>query len=369
MNIAIISPDIYPYISGGVAIFNYHLVKELATQGHKISVFTYFDHDWKNDNITNVKLSRRSLLLVTPTVTFHILLKLKKLKKQIDIIHVPYTSNSNLAYPIYLANKFYNISYIIFIHGGGMYPWKRQKIQKNFFQNADAIIAVSEIIKKEYEKRCSKKIIVIPNLIPIKSSNQNKIDLLEKYNLKNKIIILYLGTIKKIKGIETLIDAFIDLGLKYVRNKNVQLMICGNGPLKKSLEKKIDLIGFKENIKFLGYIDEQTKLEYLKMSDIYVIPSHLEAQSISLLEAMSNGLPIIGSDTTGINNLINDGNNGLLFPVNDKNILKNKLKLLIENQNLRLYLGRKSEDYYNEHFNYEEWLKKLVQIYTSSLNK
>jgi len=367
VNIAIISPYIYPYDKSGVEIFNYHLVKELATQGHKVWVFTYFDHDWKNDNITNVKLPSRLLLFFTPTSIFYFLVLFFILKRQIDVIHVPYTSNSEVAYPIYHVNKNYNIPFIIFIHGGGMHPWRRKKIQQNFFQNADSIIAVSEIIKKQYEKRTGKKIIVMPNLIPCEHSKQNKIDLLEKHNLKNKIIILYLGTIKKIKGIETLIDAFMDLELKYVQNKNVKLIICGDGPLKESLEKKIDSMGFKEHIKFLGFVDDQTKLEYLKLADIYVIPSHFEAQSISLLEAMSNGLPIIGSDTNGINNLIVDGDNGLLFPVDNQDILKNKIKLLIDNENLRLDFGKKSENYYNKNFNYTVWLKKLIHIYTSSL--
>lgn len=367
MNIAVISLATYPYSTGGVEFFNFHLIQELAAQGHKIWVFSWFEQDWKNENITNVKLPRRSLLFVVPSTIFHILFMLKKLKQQIDVIHVPYTSNSELAFPIYLVYKNYKIPYVIFIHGGGMYTWRRKKIQQHFFQSADTIIAVSENIKTEYEKRCRKKIIVMPNLIPFKHSQDSKIELLEKHNLKNNIIIFYLGTIKKIKGIEDLIEAFMNLGLEYVQDKKVKLIICGNGPLKKSLEERVDLMGFKEDIKFLGYIDERKKLEYLKISDIYVIPSHFEAQSLSLLEAMFNKLPIVGSDTMGINNLIHEGDNGLLFPVGDTNVLKNKLRLLIEDENLRLNLGTKSAEYYNKHFNYDEWLKKLIEIYESSL--
>jgi glycosyltransferase involved in cell wall biosynthesis len=366
MNIAVISPRIYPYSSGGVEFFNYHLVKELAARGHKIWVFSWFEYDWKNDNIINIKISRRLLLFIDPSTTFHILLTLNKLKQQIDVIHVPYTSNSSLAYPLFFAKKFFNIPYIIFIHGGGMHPWTVKKIQRHFFQNAHTVIAASESIKIEYEKRSGRKIIVMPNLIPLTISEENKIELLKKYDLNDNIIIFYLGTIKQIKGVDTLIDAFMNLGLEYIQNKNVKLIICGNGPLKKSLEEKVDLMGFEEYIIFLGYVDEKQKLEYLKMSDIYVIPSHFEAQSVSLLEAIYNGLSIIGSDIIGINNLIHEGDNGLLFPIGDKNVLKNKLKLLIENENLRLELGRKSKEYYNKHFNYDEWLKKMIDIYAAS---
>lgn len=369
MNIAFISPPIYPCITGGVEIFNYYLIKELAERGHKVWILTTCEHDWNDKNISVVKLNERFLLRPTPSIDSHILFKLMQLRKQIDVVHVPYTSNSHLAYPMLLAKKLFKIPYIIVIHGGGMYPWKPKTPHKLFFQHADAIVAVSEAIKKEYEKRSGRKIKVMPNLIPFNHSKETKIDLKKKHNLKNSLNILYLGTIKKIKGVDTLINAFMSLGLEYIKNNTIMLMICGMGPLKKSLEKKVWLGGFTEHIKFLGFVDEKTKLEVFKMSDIYVIPSHFEAQSISLLEAMSNGLPIIGTDTTGISNMIREGDNGLLFPVGDHFILKNKLKLLIEDEDLRLNLAAKSEEYYNENFNYDKWFKKMMEIYLYIYNK
>lgn len=369
MNIVMISPAIYPCVTGGVEIFNYYLIKELAKRGHKVWIFTNCEHDWNDKNISAVKLSKRFLLKPTLSIDSHILFKLIKLRKRVDVVHVPYTSNSHLAYPMLLAKKLFDIHYIIVIHGGGMYPWKQKTLHKLFFQHADAIVAVSETIKEEYEKRSGRKIRVLPNLIPFNHSKETKIDLKKKYDLENSLDILYLGTIKKIKGVDTLINAFMCLGLEYIKNNNIKLVICGMGSLKNSLEKKVGLSGFSEHIKFWGFVDDKTKLEAFKMSDIYVIPSHFEAQSISLLEAMSNGLPIIGTDTTGISNMIKEGDNGLLFPVGEHFILKNKLKLIIEDDDLRLNLAIRSEKYYNENFNYDEWLKKMEVIYLSIYDK
>lgn len=369
MNIVMISPAIYPCVTGGVEIFNYYLIKELAKRGHKVWIFTNCEHDWDNRNISLVKLNKRFLLKPTLSIDSHILLKLMLLRKRIDVVHVPYTSNSYLAYPMLLAKKLFDIPYIIVIHGGGMYSWKPKTPHKLFFQYADAIVAVSETIKEEYEKRSGREIKVMPNLIPFNHSKETRIELKKRYNLENSLNILYLGTIKKIKGIDTLINAFMCLGLEYIKNNNIMLMICGMGPLKKTLEKKVWRMGFSEHIKFWGFVDEKMKLEIFKMSDVYVIPSHFEAQSISLLEAMSNGLPIIGTDTTGITNMIKDGDNGLLFPVGDHFMLKNKLKLIIEDEDLRLNLAIRSEKYYNENFNYDEWFKKMVEIYSSIYNK
>lgn len=371
MNIVMISPAIYPCVTGGIEIFNYYLIKGLAERGHKVWVFTTCKHDWNDKNISLVELNEIFLLPSTLSIGFHILFKLMQMRKRIDVVHVPYGSNSHLvAYLMLLAKKLFDIPYIISIHGGGMYPWKKPKTpHKLFFQHADAIVAASETIKEEYEKRSGRKIMVMPNLVPFNHSKETKIGLKKKYDLENSLNILYLGTIKKIKGIDTLINAFMNFGLEYIKNNNIMLMICGMGPLKKTLEKKVWLEGFAGHIKFWGFVDEKTKTEIFKMSDIYIIPSHFEAQSISLLEAMSNGLPLIGADTTGINNMIKDEDNGLLFPVGDHFILKNKLKLLIEDEKLRLNLATKSEKYYNENFNYDEWFKKMVEIYLSIYNK
>ena len=226
MNIAIISPGIYPCVTGGVEIFNYYLIKELAKRGHKVWIFTTCEHDWVNKNISVVKLNKRFLLHPTLSMDFHILFELMQLRKRIDVVHVPYTSNSHLAYPMLLAKKLFGIPYIIMIHGGGMYPWKQKTLQKLFFQYADAVVAVSETIKEEYEKRSGRNIKVIPPLIPFCESKIPKAELRNKYGFSNNdMIILSLGSIKKIKGSDILLDAFSKLGKDYMEKKNLKLFM------------------------------------------------------------------------------------------------------------------------------------------------
>jgi len=370
MRIAIISPNIYPCSSGGVEIFNYYLVKELAARGHKIWVFTWLNHDWKNDNIINVKLSKRLLLLVTPSITFHILLILKKLKQEIDVIHVPYTSNTHLVYPLNLAKKFYNIPYVVSIHGGGMYKWKPKIIHKLFFDNASDIIAVSEIIKNEYEKRTRRKIKIILPLIPFSESKFLKNDLKNKYRFNsNDMIILTLGTIKKIKGSDVLLDAFFNLGKEYIKAKNLKLLYVGDGIMRNELEKKINQQCFNEYVKFLGEIPYEKVPEIYKLADIYVIPSLFEGTPKSLLEAMFNGLPSIGSDTNGINNVIADKSNGLLFKVADKIDLSLKLKKIIDNESLRDTLGKNALNFSREKYKFEKTVAEFIEIYKSISKK
>ena len=272
----------------------------------------------------------------------YIFLKLIKLKKQTDVIHVPYTSNSILAYPVLLAKKFVDIHYIITIHGGGMHPWKPKFFHKLFFKYADEIVAVSGIIKKEYEKR-SGRIIKVRGwrTSPFIESTISKEELRKIYgfNIDDKII-LSLGSIKKIKGSDTLLYAFLELGKTYINKNNLKLIYVGKGPMKSILEEKVKEKDFNEYVKFLGNFPHEEVPNIYKLSDIYIISSLYEGAPQSLLDAMFNGLPIIGTDVNGINNLIKHGKNGLLYEKGNIKDLKEKIKKIVEDKYLSNICGK-----------------------------
>lgn len=365
MNIVMISPAIYPCVTGGVEIFNYYHIKELAKRGHKIWVFTTCKHNWENGNITIVKLNEIFLLRPALSIDAHILFKLMQLGKQIDIVHIPYTSNSYLAYPMLLAKKLFDISYVITIHGGGMYPWKLKTLQKLFFQYADAIVAVSETIKEEYGKRSGRMIEVIPPLIPLRESKISRAELRNKYGFRdNDKIILSLGSIKKIKGSDILLDAFLKLGREYIEDKNLKLLYVGDGVLKPVLERKANEGGFTGYVKFLGSIPHEKVSQMYKLVDIYVIPSFIEGTPLALLEAMFNGLPIIGTDVNGINGLISHGKNGLLFKKGDVEDLKEKIEELVGNKDLSDRFGKSAKNDYLKSYTFEDVVTKHIKLCT-----
>lgn len=369
VNIAVFSPQLYPCDIGGYEIFNYYFIKGLAGRGHKIWVITCCDYDWGNENIINIKISRRTLLLISPSITLNTILKLKKLRKKIDIIHVPYTSNSSLIYPILISKKIFKLYYIITIHGGGMHPWKRKTLQKSFFQKSSDIVAVSNIIKEEYESRTNRKIKTILPLIPFNKSTIPKDELRNRYGFKiSDTIILSLGSIKKIKGSDVLLKSFLQLDKKYIEKYNLKLLYVGDGPMKQSLEKIVNKKDFHKYVKFYGKLPYEQVSEVYKLVDIYVIPSLFEGTPKSLLEAMYNGLPIIGSDTNGINNIINDGENGLIFKVSSDKDLVIKLKQIIENEKLREELGKDAITHVKNNYDYKTTLSEYIEVYENIKN-
>ena len=367
MKILFICYGLFPCRIGGVEIFNYHLIESLNNRNLQTFVITSCKKETglksKLYIISNIKYIPSKIFM--PLISFYIIYKLRN---KIDLIHAPYTGTSWIyGFFLPIVKKAFKIPYILMIHGGGLHRYGINTIRRFLFRNSTTLIGVSQEIKKEYEKRTKKKVILVSNLIPYKKINVTKSKLKNKYKYKNKVIFLFVGSIKKIKGIEILLDAFFKLGINYVKNNMIKLIIIGDGPLYSALSQKIINSEFYSHIKFLGFVDEQKKYEHLRLADVFVIPSYFEAQSVSLLDAMANECAIIGSKTKGISNIINDGENGLLFKVNDNEELKNKLKLLTENKLLRSHLAKSAKEYYDKHYNYIIWLEEMLNIYKKTI--
>jgi len=368
MKIAVISHQIYPCNIGGLELFNHYFIKELASQEYTIWVFTYCDYDWNDQNIYRVKLWKGFPGIVILSTYFSIIYNLIKLRNKINLIKIPYTSNEILAFPILFINKLLNIPYVIVIHGGGLLEWKLKMLHQSFFKHADTIVAVSENIGKEYEKRSGRKIKVIPPLLPFTETQITKNELKNKFGFDNKdVIILSLGTIKKIKGSDILLEAFLNLGRKYVKINNLKLIYVGGGSLKDELERNVAGKNLSQYVKFFGPISHEKVNEMYKLADIYVIPSFFEGMPISLLEAMFNGLSIVGTNTNGINNLIIHRKNGLLFKKGNINDLKNKIKELVDDKNLAKRLGNSAKNTYTKEYTFQYMISEYEKIFKETL--
>jgi len=370
MNILFISTQLYPCKIGGVEIFNYYLINALA-RNHDIWVITSCNTSFNQKNINVIKINPKKFISQKLSVIYEHSKNILEIKDKIGIVHIPYMSRS-WPYGCYLPilKKICDLPYILSLHGGAMLPWKPKFVHKLLFQNADAIIAVSETMKREYEKRSGREIKVIPPLIPFKKSGVSKSKLREKFGFKkDDKIILSLGSINKIKGSDILLNAFMLLGEDYIKNRQIRLLYVGDGVMKNNLKEEVNYNSFESYVKFLGNVSHEKVPEMFKLADIFVIPSMFEATPISLLEAMFNGLPIIGTNTEGITNLISANVNGLLFEKNNYKSLMNKIKKLISENDLMMKVGRKAEEYFKKSFNFENVVSDHIKLYEQVARK
>ena len=154
---------------------------------------------------------------------------------------------------------------------------------------------------------------------------------------KNKQIILTMSYLKKMKGIEYLIQAFNDLKLEL---ENAILIIIGVGEEEKKLKA---LAQGNKDIYFIGYKDGIEKLKWYAIADLFVLPTLHDAWGLVVNEAMCFGLPIITTTAAGCSEIIKD--NGFVIPPGDKEKLKEAMKKILTNPELRRKMGQRSKEY------------------------
>lgn len=170
------------------------------------------------------------------------------------------------------------------------------------------------------------------------------------------------------KGLIYLLDA-----LKIVKEKypNVALKIYGEGPLRTELMEHAQLLGLDGDKIFMGAFTSRKQLsQIMSETDVFVMPSILEGQPVSLVEAMSYGRPVIATTVGGIPELIQDGVNGLLCAPGDVKCLAQKITAVVEDASLRARLGVTARtSYENGPFQPASVSHNFELIYGRALNR
>ena len=185
------------------------------------------------------------------------------------------------------------------------------------FRLSDRIVAISPEIKNITQKHFgikSENVILVKNGIVFDRIKNEKGFREYRFIIKNKINVIAVGRLTYQKAMEVLVKA-IDVLIKK-GNENLNVIIAGEGEQRSFLEKIIQENKIEKYIKLIGIHDDIIGI--MKQSDIFVLPSRYEGLSIAMIEAMGCGLPIIASDAPGISDHIENGVNGLLFPVENR---------------------------------------------------
>jgi len=182
---------------------------------------------------------------------------------------------------------------------------------------SNKIIAVSESLKKMIGKEgFGKKTCVIPCGFSEKEFYpMDKKECRVKLSLKtNDKILLFIGNLVTVKGVDVLIEAF-----KIFRNEgdNVQLIVIGDGPERRALERQVRDFSVNRMVYFLGRKDPTEIPLYINAADILVIPSRDEGRPVVIFEALACGRPVVASRVGGI----------------PETIINDKLGILVEKEN------------------------------------
>jgi len=183
---------------------------------------------------------------------------------------------------------------------------------------------------------------------------------LSKKSRNGQVIVTFIGTTVSRKGIFDLLKA-----IKMVQSKqNVKLFIAGSGPIAAVTKLKRQISTLRVNAKYLGPIDFTKKWSVLSQSDIFCLPSYLDAYPSAILEAMVKGIPVV--TTKEIDSPIVDNVSGLLVNAGDIQSLADAIEKLASNPDLRHKIGREGQIAV-QNLTWPQQARSLVDLYQKFL--
>ncbi len=221
-------------------------------------------------------------------------------------------------------------------------PWFLKIIPKYinwYYERCNLTTSPSVFLLKDMEEAGFRgKSMVVPNSVDIKFfklyAKKSNADVKKKFDF-NYPTIAYAGRFAKEKKLDVLIKAFA-----IVRRTipSATLALAGHGEAMESLQKLIHKLGLENNVKFVGTLSKPKLASFYHASEICATASTSEVQSITMLEAMASGLPVVGVNARGLAEHIN-ARNGLLAKPGDAGGLAKNILLLLKKPSLRRKLG------------------------------
>lgn len=339
MKVLHITPFFSPNI-GGVETHLDDLTSELAKKKIYSIVLTYQpvmsetsapSYEMKNDyieiyrfNIVRklfIKLEPYPILdflLLTPVLFINSFFYLLKNAKKINIIHA-HGLNASLISKV--LSIIFRIPYVVSTHA--TYDLKPSLLSKLIYfclDNAKEIFTLSHASKNELISiGIDKKIISVYRYWVDQEVFKYRKDLELRKNLKigeDSFVVLFIGRLIEKKGVTPLLEAFSTLENK---NRDFKLLIAGTGPLEEKVKQFSDE---HENIYYIGGVQNSLIYQLYNSANCLIIPStHDEGFGRVILEALSSGIPVIGSNRGGIPEAVNK-EVSLLIDVSPKNIQK-----------------------------------------------
>lgn len=196
------------------------------------------------------------------------------------------------------------------------------------------------------------RVVVLPNYVRMPSG-------IARHAKRETVELLFLGIVGRRKGVYDLLEAFAAARAKY---PSLQLTIAGNGEIDQA-RSAATTTGIADSVRFTGWLDDEEKNVLLKNSDICVLPSYNEGLPISILEAMSWGLPIITTDVGAIAQLVRHEIDGLIVPAGAPDSLAHAILRLASSQVLRIRMGYSGRRRVGDAFSEEVVLPRLERIY------
>lgn len=329
--------------------------KKLIEEGYRVKT------------ITTIFNFHQSVRMYLPSL-FFVILNMKP-----DIIFINNEPWSTTAFQVVLFCRFFIQKTKIVIYTSEnlvrKYPIPFRWWEKFVLKNVNLVCTPTQkdgviVLRKKGYKG---KIVYLPLFVDTEFfTQQNVVELKKSIVGDNKIVIGYVGRLRKEKGVDLLLKAVKELKFDF------HVLIIGSGPEKKYLCGLMEKLNLTDKVTFLHHIFYTELPKYFNCIDILVVPSRTvsnwkEQFGRVIIEAMACEIPVIGSSSGEIPNVIGDA--GLIFTENSVEDLAKKISLLVENENLRQQLKTKGRKRVISNYDKKTIMRQTYNIYQSLLHE
>jgi glycosyltransferase involved in cell wall biosynthesis len=379
--------DLFTPHGGGTVDLLYVITKALAERGHEPEIYAG-DIKIDRDYIASLLKVKVSLFRCLSSLGgFYIMPGIipafRDTLKGFDIIHIHTTRSFQNIVAHHYAKK-YNIPYVLDAHGSLPRVVQGNKgfkwLLKWFFDivfgyhilnDAAKVVAETQVGISEYRDFHvePERIVLIPP--PFNTEAFSRLpppgSFRERYQLNGKKIIMFLGRIHWIKGIDFLVESFAALAKS--RNDAVLVIVGNDDGYKATLEELIARLGITDRVLFTGFLGGESKLEALVDADMVIQTSRYEQGAGVPFEAVLCGTPIIVSGNSGAGEDVQRINAGYLVEYGNIDDLKQKMEYVISHQDEAAVKTRVAKKYIEENMSIEKGIEKYEKLYKSIIRR
>lgn len=385
MRILHVVPSFAPcFAHGGVVNASYQIAKKQVEDGHDVTVYTTdscnerlrFEDNY-NVDVDGIKVFyfknlsnniKNKLTIDTPVSAIS---HIRRTIADFDIIQI-HEHRHSLAIATHRYAKKNHIPYVLQAHGSVLPFFQKEKLKDIFdrlwgfdiLHDASRVFALTEVEKEQYLKMGVAEDRI--EIVPLGINLDEYANLPETGNFKSRHgidaedrVILFLGRIHEIKGLDLLVNAF-----DKIRNDNVKLAIVGgDSGFKDTLDEMIEEMDLQDKVIFPGVLTGRDKIEALVDCDVFVMPSRYESFTTSGLEAMACGKPLVLTRNNHIHTWVKD-NVGLVCDF-DEDDLSNCIETLLDNGELCREFGETGRKLIEDKYDWDKVSKHIESIYRS----
>jgi glycosyltransferase involved in cell wall biosynthesis len=241
-------------------------------------------------------------------------------------------------------------------------------IEKRVVDASDAVVVGSEFGRRQLREELGARVdhvqVVYYGVDARFAPRPPREDLLARYRLAGRRVVLYFGGLKPRKNLGLLLTAWSRLAS---RHPDATLLVAGGGPLLDELRAQAVRLGLADRVVFTGYVTEAEKADHFNLGDVFVFPSGLEGFGLVVAEAMSSGLPVVASNAASIPELVVDGEGGFVCDPTAPEAFAERLGLLLGDPPLREKLGHANRERVERLFRWERCVEGTRRVYEETL--